>query len=181
MKHHGGEHQWDMTRAEAKEAYYVRTRKNFPPIRRQPTAKCLSKTSRQDADETYQWFNVASIHYGITICIAKLAILCLYRRVFSIPRSPFDIAIIFLIVLLVLFYTATNITKIWECVPRARIWDPSIPGKCIDTPMLLNVSGIFNTVTDFIIVMMPFKAVWNLNMKLKKKVYVVLAFTFGMW
>lgn len=149
MAHHGGEHQWDMTRSQAKEAYY--------------------------------WFNVASIHYGITICIAKLAILCLYRRVFSMyPRSAFDITVVFLIVLLVLFYIATNITKIWECVPRARIWDPSIPGHCIDTPMLLNVSGIFNTVTDFIIVMMPFKAVWTLNMKLKKKVYVVLAFTFGM-
>lgn len=149
MAHHGGEHQWDMTRAQAKEAFY--------------------------------WFNVASIHYGITICIAKLAILCLYRRVFSpYPRSAFDITCIFLIVLLVLFYVATNITKIWECVPRARIWDLSIPGHCIDTPMLLNVSGIFNTVTDFIIILMPFRAVWNLNMKLKKKVYVVLAFTFGM-
>jgi hypothetical protein len=47
--------------------------------------------------------------------------------------------------------------------------------------MLLNVSGLFNTVTDFIIVLLPVKAVWTLNMRLKNKIMVVLAFTFGLW
>ncbi|ROW04910.1 hypothetical protein VPNG_07044 [Cytospora leucostoma] len=149
MAHHGGQHEWDITIAQAREASY--------------------------------WFNVASIHYGITICIAKLAVLLLYRRVFSPYRwSPFDIGVISLIILLVLFYIATNLTKIWECIPREKIWDTSIPGHCIDTPMLLNVSGLFNTITDFIIVFLPVRAVWNLNMKLKNKVMVVLAFTFGL-
>lgn len=129
-----------------------------------------------------EWFNIARIHYGITICIAKLAVLFLYRRVFSpYPRSPFDITVITLVTLLILFYTATNLTKIWECVPREKIWNPSIPGHCIDISMLLNVSGIFNTVTDFIIVLLPVRAVWTLNMNLRKKVIVVLAFTFGLW
>ncbi|KAK6076929.1 integral membrane protein [Seiridium cupressi] len=67
------------------------------------------------AQEASYWFNVASIHYGITICIAKLAVLYLYRRVFSPHRwSPFDISIVFMIVLLILFYTAFNIVKIWD-------------------------------------------------------------------
>ncbi|KAL1870762.1 hypothetical protein Daus18300_005082 [Diaporthe australafricana] len=150
MAHHGGEHQWDINRSQAKEAFY--------------------------------WFNVARVLYGITICMAKLAILCLYRRVFSVHRrSQFDITVIGLMVLLVLFYVATVIIKIFECLPRARIWDPSVPGHCIDMSMLLNVSGIFNTVTDLILVMMPFKVVWNLKlMTLKQKASVILAFTFGM-
>ncbi|KAI0907637.1 hypothetical protein F4823DRAFT_641220 [Ustulina deusta] len=133
------------------------------------------------AHEAFYWFNVASIHYGITICIAKIAVLCLYRRVFSPIRwSPFDISIVALINLLALFYIATNIVKIWECIPRAKIWDPTIPGTCINTPMLLNVSGLFNTVTDLIILLLPFKAVWRMNMNLKKKTMVVLVFTFGL-
>ena len=94
--------------------------------------------------------------------------------------SPFDISIVFLIVLMILFYTATSIVKIWECVPRAKIFDPSIPGSCIDTPRLLNISGFFNTATDVIIVLLPVKAVWNMNMSFRKKVYVVLVFTFGL-
>ncbi|KAL2291504.1 hypothetical protein FJTKL_12890 [Diaporthe vaccinii] len=96
------------------------------------------------------------------------------------PRSTFDITVIALMALMVLFYIPTTITKIWECVPRAKIWDKSIPGHCIDAYVLLNVSGIFNTVTDFIIVLLPLGRVWTLKMQLKKKVYVVFAFTFGM-
>lgn len=129
-----------------------------------------------------KWLYVARIHYGVAICVAKLAILCLYRRIFSgYPRSPFDIAVIILGVLLVLYYVATVIAKIWECIPVARAWDQSIPGHCIDVLMLVNVDGIFNLVTDFIMVIMPLRVVWSLSMKVTKKAYVVLAFTFGMW
>lgn len=114
--------------------------------------------------------------------MAKLAILCLYRRIFSgHPRSPFDVAVIVLGVLLILYYVATIIAKIWECIPIARAWDQSLPGYCIDVLMLVNVDGIFNAITDFIIVIMQLWMVWDLNMKVTKKVYVVLAFTFGMW
>lgn len=126
--------------------------------------------------------HVARIHYGVAICVTKLAILCLYRRVFSIyPRSTFDVTVIVMIVILVLYYVATVIAKIWECVPRSRAWDQSIPGHCIDTLMLVNVDGVFNAVTDFIMVIMPLGVVWNLSMKFTKKLHVVLAFTFGMW
>ncbi|KAI3397662.1 hypothetical protein diail_10533 [Diaporthe ilicicola] len=100
VAHHGGEHQWDITRSQAHEAYYLRTQ--------------------------------------------ILAILFLYRRAFSnYPRSPFDNTGIGLIVLLVLFYAAATISKIYECIPRARIWDPSVRGHCIDMSMLLNVSGMW--------------------------------------
>ena len=71
--------------------------------------------------------------------------------------------------------------KIFECNPRAKIFNAKLPGKCVDVPMLLNTSGLFNTVTDFIILLLPVKAVWNMNMKRQKKVIVVLVFTFGLW
>ncbi|KAI2624938.1 hypothetical protein GGR54DRAFT_637836 [Hypoxylon sp. NC1633] len=132
------------------------------------------------AHEAYYWFNIVTIHYGITICIAKLSVLCLYRRIFSpMRRSPFDISIVFLLVLHVLFYTATTIVKILECVPRAKIVDEGIPGTCVDISWVLDVSGIFNTITDLIVLLLPVKAVWKMKMQLKKKVTVVLVFTFG--
>ncbi|OTA92039.1 hypothetical protein M434DRAFT_44677, partial [Hypoxylon sp. CO27-5] len=137
-------------------------------------------TATQAQEATY-WFNATTINYGITICITKLAVLCYYRRVFSpVRRSPFDIAIVFFIAVLVLFYISTTIVKISECVPRAKIFDPSIPGTCINTSMLLNASGLFNTITDAIILLLPVKAVWKMKMTLKKKLTVVLVFTFGL-
>lgn len=47
--------------------------------------------------------------------------------------------------------------------------------------MLLNVSGVFNVLTDLIMVLMPLSIVWNVKMKITRKVHVVMAFTFGMW
>ncbi|KAI0097508.1 hypothetical protein GGR51DRAFT_578051 [Nemania sp. FL0031] len=134
-----------------------------------------------EAREASYWFNISSIHYGVAICIAKVSILWLYRRVFSpIRYSRFDMLIVFLIVILCLFYTATNIAKIWECVPREKIFDPKIPGHCINTSTLLVVSGLFNTITDFIILFLPIQAVWGMQMNLRNKLTVVLVFTFGL-
>ena len=86
-----------------------------------------------------------------------------------------------MIIIMILFYTATNLVKIFECTPRAKIFNPKIPGHCVDVPKLLNVSGLFNTITDVLILLMPVKAVWNMNMKASRKIVVVLVFTFGLW
>lgn len=129
-----------------------------------------------------QWFNVSSIEYGVTICLTKLAILWLYRRVFSPVRwSLFDSLCVFLIVICIGFYSITSFVKIFECTPRAKIVNPKIPGHCVDISRLLNTSGLFNTITDFLILLLPVHAVWNLHLTRLKKFLVVLVFTFGLW
>ncbi|KAI1192531.1 hypothetical protein F5X97DRAFT_337481 [Nemania serpens] len=137
-------------------------------------------TSEQLQQASY-WFNVAAIEYGVIIGITKLSILCLYRRVFSPIRwSWFDISIVALIVLLVGFYTSTTIAKIFECQPREKIWNPSLPGTCVEIKWILNISGGFNTVTDYLILLLPVHAVRGLKMPKMTRVLVVLAFTFGL-
>ena len=129
-----------------------------------------------------QWFNMSSIMYSLVICIAKVAVLCLYRRVFSPRRwSLFDLSIVALIVIMVIFYTITCFVKIFECTPREKIYNPSIPGTCLSSYAIIGASGIFNTVTDVLILLLPVRAVWNLKTTLGKKIVVVLAFTFGFW
>lgn len=78
-----------------------------------------------------------------------------------------------------MFYVATTAVKIWECSPRARIWNKSIPGHCVSIPSLLNTSGLFNTITDILILLVPVKAVWNLHMTNRRKWGVVAVFTVG--
>ena len=43
-----------------------------------------------------------------------------------------------------------------------------------------NASGLLNTITDFIMLLIPTKAVWKLQMALKQKIGVVLIFTIGL-
>jgi hypothetical protein len=106
----------------------------------------------------------------------------LYRRVFSTHHgSVFDIAVISLIVILSLFYGITTFFKIFECNPHAKMFDASLPGHCYDIGKILKASGAFNTVSDYIILLLPCHAVHKLQMKKKKKLLVILVFTFGLW
>ena len=119
--------------------------------------------------------------YAPTILFTKTAILLLYRRVF-IPhkKGVFDWIIRVFIVVLTFFYIADTFAKIWECVPRARIWNKQISGTCVNISTLLNTSGIFNMVTDVMILLVPVKAVWNLQMNKQRKIWTVLVFTVGL-
>ena len=125
---------------------------------------------------------MAAIEYGVMVCVVKLAVLWLYRRVFAPKRwSPLYIAIIFLVVILIGFYGATTFAKIFECTPRAKITKPSLPGHCVDLSMVLKTSGSFNFITDYLILVLPIQAVWKLDISRKKKSLVIFVFTFGLW
>ncbi|OKL57532.1 hypothetical protein UA08_07094 [Talaromyces atroroseus] len=128
-----------------------------------------------------QWFDIASVIYGLAICLTKVSVLCLYRRVFSpVKWSVFDNIIIGLITVMICFYLSTDFAKIFECTPRARIWDKSVPGTCIDESVLLDTSGFFNTITDFIILVLPVHSVIKLQLSQVRKLLVIAVFTFGL-
>jgi hypothetical protein len=120
--------------------------------------------------------------YAINVCVVKLAVLWLYRRVFAPkPRTPLHIAITFLVVILIEFYGSTTMVKIFKCTPRAKIAESSLPGRCVDLSMVLKTGGSFNFVTDYFILFLPVRAVWKLRMSRKNKWLVVFVFTFGLW
>ena len=79
-----------------------------------------------------------------------------------------------------LYYLSTIIIKIWECSPRAKIWDKSIEGTCINVAALLDTDGACNTLSDILIILVPVKALWKLQMKRSRKIGVVLLFTVGL-
>ncbi|KAI9877634.1 MAG: hypothetical protein M1830_003249 [Pleopsidium flavum] len=105
----------------------------------------------------------------------------IYRRVFVPPRwSAFDIILRVFEIVLILFYVAISLVKIFECTPRAKIWDKKLPGTCTNVSAILNTSGLFNFITDVLILLVPVKSVWNLNMQRKRKIAVVAVFTVGL-
>lgn len=125
-------------------------------------------------------YNIASIIYGPAMGCTKVSILLLYRRIFSPQKkSRFDQGIRLFIVILSLFYVSNTILKIFQCTPRSRIWDKRVPGTCLNLGNVLTASGAFNTLTDMLLLAIPVKVSWNLNTSAKRKVGVVLLFTFG--
>lgn len=116
------------------------------------------------------------------IGFTKITVLMLYRRIFVAHRwCWFDISILSLITILACFYGITTFFKIFECSPRAKIFNMALPGHCYNVGTILKTSGAFNTITDFLILLLPVHAVHKLQMTRQKKILVVLVFTFGLW
>ena len=133
-----------------------------------------------EATDALYYTNVSQIWYGAAAAIIKTTILLLYLRVFSAhKRSTLSIIIRICIAINGLFYTAITIVKIWQCSPRERAWNKSIAGNCVDVSALLYVSSIFNIVSDIIVLLLPVKGLWSLQLNRKRKLYIYAVFTVG--
>lgn len=110
-----------------------------------------------------------------------MTILLLYRRVFLPLRwGLFDTVLRVFMVVCSIYYLSAIPVKTWQCIPRAKIWNKSLEGKCIYIPGMLNANGLFNTLSDLLILLVPIKALWNLQMKNSKKIGIALLFTVGL-
>lgn len=89
--------------------------------------------------------------------------------------------IVSLMIISIGFYGITSFVKIFECTPRAKIVSQKLPGSCVNVSMLVNASGLFNTITDYLILLLPVHAVRKLQMNGTRKILVVFVFTFGLW
>ena len=111
----------------------------------------------------------------------KLAILLQLQHIFiTSHRQPVFFVIQALIWVNFAFYIAIFFAEIFACVPRQRIWDKTVPGKCISVNILLVAPGGVNIVSDCLILMIPTILVFRLQMALKNKLAVVAVFGSGL-
>ncbi|KAF2713714.1 hypothetical protein K504DRAFT_498509 [Pleomassaria siparia CBS 279.74] len=126
------------------------------------------------------YFYIETIIYGPFIFFTKLSILLLYLRLLIPTRwSPLWTTIHIFIGISLSFYSAITLVKVFQCSPVRKAYAKTTPGHCINVPILLIVSGLFNTISDALILLVPIKACWNLKMSWKKKVAVCAVFTIG--
>ena len=113
--------------------------------------------------------------------ITKTAILLLLGRIFAPQRTGLLYIMVHLLIWLnLIFYGAVTMVKVIQCIPRERIWDVAVDGNCIDLTAVLKTTGIFNTISDFLIFILPIREIWKLNMERRQKIGVSAAFTIGL-
>ncbi|EAW25384.1 uncharacterized protein NFIA_108770 [Aspergillus fischeri NRRL 181] len=128
------------------------------------------EVDESDLRKYSKWANISQIVYGPLIFITKLSILLLYLRVFAPSfRSKTFFCIHALIWLNLGFYFADTIVKIFECSPRAKIWDKTLKGHCININIPIIVTSSINVASDFLILVLPIVSVWRLQMRNSKK------------
>ncbi|KAI0517801.1 hypothetical protein F5B22DRAFT_645504 [Xylaria bambusicola] len=138
----------------------------------------------RDLAKIYYIYHVGANLIAVTLMVLKGAILLEWMRIFVPPgtRNYFFWISTILLGVQTAFYVAWIIAENLSCIPHRRIWDITIcESKCVDIKLLfIPVAGL-NLVADIIILFLPQKAIWALQMSLSKKIGVALVFAIGLF
>ncbi|KAI9037724.1 uncharacterized protein KD926_000065 [Aspergillus affinis] len=121
--------------------------------------------------------STGSFTYTLCIAFVKLSILAFYKRLF--PVKPMVLAVNIVGSVVILWAYGVCLVGALTCIPFRKLWDPTIPGGCIDLPKFYYGLQIPNIVTDAIILGMPMKVVWNLHVPRTQKVALSGIFLLG--
>ena len=127
-----------------------------------------------------QLTDVITTIYIVVVSITKLSIFLQFIRIF-IPnhRSSSYYLIQVLIWSNLLVLSTLMLLSIFACIPRSKIWEPHLPGKCInDTSFWVSLSCIC-FVSDVSILVLPINWVYHLQMPFKRKFSISVVFAVG--
>jgi hypothetical protein len=65
------------------------------------------------------------------------------------------------------------------CAPFARNWNPLLPGHCASQNVAFSTIGAFNLVTDVMIMALPIRFIWKLQMSIGTKLALYGIFSLG--
>ncbi|PYH49451.1 uncharacterized protein BP01DRAFT_379019 [Aspergillus saccharolyticus JOP 1030-1] len=115
--------------------------------------------------------------YTLCITFVKLSILALYQRIFS--RGPMIMAANVVGCIVILWCFGCCLIGAVTCLPFRKLWEPTLPGGCINLAQFYYGLQIPNILTDAIILVLPMKAVWELQISRSQKVMLSGIFLIG--
>lgn len=128
----------------------------------------------------FRRYNIIFICYTISGGFAKATIFLQLKRIFTTPlRGVVYWVILVSLILNALAYTSFLFLYIFTCWPRQKIWDQSVPGRCMDSNKLNMAIGALNTISDIEAFFVPAWAIWQLSLDVKKKISVFAVFAVG--
>lgn len=113
----------------------------------------------------------------------KTAILLEWTRIFVPPgkttKNSFYWTCQVVMWVNILYYAAVITAWALSCSPHAKIWTPSLPGKCFNTKAFFVTNASLNLASDIVILALPQSSIWGLQMSRRKKIGVSLVFAIG--
>lgn len=126
-----------------------------------------------------QLANVWESLYQPVIATTKLSICLQYLSIFVLSREKKFWYLQTFIWINMLYFATVLFVTVFQCNPRAKIWNPEIPGACLDYYAVILSTGIFNVVSDIFMLVFPLICIWNLQMSIKRKIGVSAIFFIG--
>ena len=110
----------------------------------------------------------------------KLSILLQLMHVFAPAR---DRATYYICQIMIwfntLFYLTTMFIVIFQCNPRAKFWEPTLPGRCLNVFTIDIVTAAINVLCDVMLLLLPITCIWQLQMKSRTKIALSAVFATG--
>ena len=92
----------------------------------------------------------------------KLSYLAFYFRLGG-TTANFRVILYISIVVVTAFGIATSIISMTLCIPFTKLWDPDIPGRCININCYYIIATTLNMVFDFVIFILPIPILWGIK------------------
>jgi hypothetical protein len=126
-----------------------------------------------------QVFSAGLKIYMPAILSVKLCILIGFHRIFQVDTRTRWLIRIGMAVN-VLFYFICFFVDLFRCTPMATAWNPSIKGKCLSYTAFPWVTGVFNIISDFYILLIPMPLLFGLHMDMGRRVKLIAIFGLGL-
>ncbi|KAI8626579.1 hypothetical protein F5Y19DRAFT_220767 [Xylariaceae sp. FL1651] len=124
---------------------------------------------------------IGGVLYSVTLPLLKASILLEWTRLF-VPhgtRNVFWWLCIGLVAVQLSFLVASVLGLVFACIPYQKNWDFTVPGRCIQKSRLEITSAAIHLASDLVILVLPQKVIWNLQMSFRKKLGVSVIFSLG--
>lgn len=119
--------------------------------------------------------------FDIGLGVVKTSALFFYGRVFQTQNKAFNAALYTGHALIAAWLIFTVPSTIFQCTPVHKLWNPTIPGHCLDTYAWYLASGVFDAVMDVYVLILPMPMLYKLHIKPLKKWLIAGAFVCGYW
>lgn len=138
----------------------------------------ISPFSKLALTPALQAFYASELIWGASIPIIKLSILLLYIRIFGRLRY-FKLLAYIIGTFSVCWGIMVILVCALQCRPVQYTWDKSIKGTCINAPLFFIIGSAPNVFTDFVLLVLPLPAVWNLHTTRAQKISLTGIFMLG--
>jgi hypothetical protein len=121
---------------------------------------------------------INAILYATSAATAKLAIIFLYRRIFSV-EVLFRRCTAVVGILNVCWWLTSVLGVILSCIPMKKFWDPTVEGRCWDSGPFWLTMSIFELLLDVILLCLPLWVVSHLQLRGKRRLGLAGIFLLG--
>ncbi|KAJ5375244.1 hypothetical protein N7517_007250 [Penicillium concentricum] len=122
---------------------------------------------------------VYQIVYYNAMVLAKFSYLAFYLRIFV--SREFRILTWICMGCAGAYWTGSMLQIFLICTPFEKNWNPTLPGHCASQNVAFSTIGAFNLLTDVMIMALPIRFVWKLQMSLATKLALIGIFGLGVF